>query len=56
MRFTNGDLATGIVLGLATPGLPRYVRDSIGISVAYEYNFDENETSLSLDVTFGWSF
>ncbi len=56
MRFTDGDLGTGIVLGFATPGLPRYVRDSIGISVAYEYNIDQKETSLSLDVTFGWSF
>ncbi len=56
MRFTNGDLGTGVAVGFATPGLPQFVRDSISFSVAYEYNFDERDTSLSFDATFGWSF
>lgn len=56
MRFTNGDLSTGIVLGLSTPGSRRFERDSIAFSVAYEYNITQNETSLSFDVAFGWSF
>ncbi len=56
MRFANGDLATGIAVGFATPGLPQFARDSIGFSVAYEYSITGKETSLSFDVTFGWSF
>ncbi len=56
MRFTNGDLGTGIALGFATPGLPQFVRDSIGFSVAYEYNITQKETSVSFDVSYGWSF
>lgn len=56
MKFTNGDLATGIVFGISTPGLRHFTRDSIGFSFAYEYNFDLDETSISFDVSFGWSF
>ncbi len=56
MRFTNGDLATGVALGLVTPGLPQFVRDTIGFSIAYEYNVTNRETSLSFDASFGWSF
>ncbi len=56
MRLTNGDLATGIVLGWSTPGLRHFERDSIAFSVAYESNIPKNETTLSFDVAFGWSF
>jgi len=56
MRIADGDWSSGLVFGFATPGLPQYSRDSIVFSVAYEYNFDQLETSYSLDVTFGWSF
>ncbi len=56
MRFTSGDLGTVIALGFATPGLPHFTRDSIGVSLAYEYNGSQKETTVSLDVTFGWSF
>jgi len=37
-------------------GLPQYSRDSIGLSLSYEYNLTQNETMLSLDVTYGLSF
>ena len=56
MRFTNGDLSTGIVLGWSTPGLRHFERDSISLSVAYEYNITQNEITLSFDVAYGWSF
>lgn len=56
MRFTSGDLATGIVLGWSTPGLRCFERDSIAFSLAYEYNITQNETTLSFDIAFGWSF
>mgnify|MGYP001812583235 CR=1 FL=1 len=56
MQFTNGDLSTGVVLGWSTPGLRHFERDSIAFSLAYEYNFDQDETTVSFDVAFGWSF
>lgn len=56
MEFTNGDLSTGIVLGWSTPGLRHFERDSIGFALAYEYNITKKETTLSFDVSFGWSF
>ena len=56
MEFTNGDLSTGIVLGWSTPGLKHFERDSVAFSLAYEYNFTQDETTLSFDVAFGWSF
>lgn len=56
MRFANGDLGTGIAFAFATPGLRHVARDTIGFSVSYEYNFAQSEASISVDVTFGWSF
>ncbi len=56
MKFTSGDLSTGIVIGYSTPGLRHLARDSVAFSLAYEYNFDKEETMVSFDVAFGWSF
>lgn len=56
MQFANGDLGTGISVGIATAGLPQFARDSIGFSISYEYNITQKETSVSFDVSFGWSF
>ena len=56
MQYADGDLGVGFALGFATPGLPQYVQDSIGLSLNYEYNLSEGESSVSLDLVFGWSF
>lgn len=56
MRFTNGDLGTGIALGWSTQGPARSSRDSISVSAAFEYNIAQNETSVSFDINYGWSF
>ena len=56
MKFTSGDWATGIFHVLGTPGLPFLERDSIALSLNYEYNLSEDETSVSVDLSFGWSF
>ena len=56
MKFTSGDWATGVSLVIGTPGFPFIPRDSIAISVNYEYNISANETSVSADLSVGWSF
>jgi len=56
MEFTNADWSTGLILGFATPGLPFWDRDVIGVSLAYEYNLSQNEPMISADFTIGWSF
>lgn len=56
MRITDGDWSTGIAVGFALPGLPLFVRDSVVLSVAYEYNVSRKETSVSADLGIGWSF
>lgn len=56
MKFAGGDLGTGLALGYALPGFLKNKRDSIGLSLAYEYNLSAKETSVSFDVSFGLSF
>ena len=56
MQFSDGVIGVGFALGIATPGLPQYVQDSIGLSLNYEYNLSQEETTISLDVVFGWSY
>ena len=56
MQFSSGDVGVGVALGIATPGLPQYVQDSIGLSLNYEYNLSQEETTISLDLVFGWSY
>ena len=56
MKFNSGDWATGIFLVLGTPGFPFLERDSIALLLNYEYNLSEDETSVSVDLSFGWSF
>ncbi len=53
MKFSNGDLGTGIVAGYA---FPISNRRSISASLAYEFNLTQNERSISVDVSYGWSF
>ncbi len=56
MKFKSGDLSTGIVVGYSFPGPTSTARDSVVLSLAYEYNISEKETMVSLDAAFGWSF
>lgn len=56
LKFTSGDWATGIILVPGTPDLPFLERDSIALSLYYEYNLSQDETSVSVDLSFGWSF
>ena len=56
MKFNSGDWGTGIALGYSIPGLPHFIRDSISLSAAYEYNISQRETSVSFDVSIGVSY
>lgn len=49
LRFTGGDVGTGVAGGVALPG--RW-----GLSVAWEWNITQKEPSISVDVTYGWGF
>ena len=49
LRFTRGDLSTGIAAGIKLPG--RW-----GLSVAWEWNLTQKEPMVSTDLTYGWSF
>ena len=53
IKFKSGNVSTGLSLGYSWP-LSK--RNSIGASLAYEYNISENEPSVSIDVSLGWSF
>ena len=53
MKFKSGNVSTGLSLGY-TWLLSK--RNSIGASLAYEYNISENETSVSIDISIGWNF
>ena len=51
-QFTDGDWSTAIFLGYQ---IPLTINNSIGISASYEYNMSGNETSFSLDLSYGFS-
>lgn len=53
MKPEFGDLSTGISLGYA---MPLSSRNTLGFSLAYEYNMSQNETDFSFDIGLGWSF
>ena len=53
MKLKSGNVSTGLSLGYSWP---LNKRNSIGASLAYEYNISENEPSVSIDVSLGWSF
>jgi hypothetical protein len=56
MRFASGDWGTGIVVGWTLPPLPWNVRDSIAVSVGYEYNLSQNEADISFDIGYAIAF
>ena len=53
MKFKSGNVSTGLSLGYSWP---LNKRNSTSASLAYEYNISENEPSVSVDVSLGWSF
>ena len=53
MKFKSGNVSTGPSLGYSRPLNRVY---SIGASLAFESNVSENEPSVSVDVSLGWSF
>ena len=53
MKFKSGDISTGLSLGYTWLFSKR---NSIGASLAYEYNISENKTSISIDIAVGWNF
>ena len=53
MKLGSGDTAAGVSAGYT---LPINLRNSIGASVAWEYNLSQNEPSVSIHLTFGWGF
>lgn len=56
IKFTDGDWITGLALGVSLPDLPFTARDSVGLGVSWLWNINEEEPSLSLDLSIGWSF
>lgn len=56
LNFTNGDWIAGLALGVSLPDIPWTVRDSVGVGVSWLWDFNEEEPSVSLDLSFGWSF
>jgi len=50
--FTNGDWSTALFFGYQ---VPLNVKSSLGVSASYEYNMSANETSFSLDLSYGFS-
>ena len=51
-KFSSGDWSTAIFFGYQ---IPINLKSSIGISASYEYNMSANETSFSIDVSYGFS-
>ncbi|WKK65587.1 hypothetical protein [Lutimonas zeaxanthinifaciens] len=51
-KWADGDWSTALFFGYQ---IPLNLKSSIGISASYEYNMSANETSLSLDVSYGFS-
>ncbi len=51
-KFTDGDWSTAIFLGYQ---IPLNFKSSLGLSASYEYNLSANETSFSLDLSYGFS-
>ncbi len=51
-KFTDGDWSTAIFLGYQ---IPLNLKSSLGLSASYEYNLSANETSFSLDLSYGFS-
>ena len=51
-KFTNGDWSTAIFFSYQ---IPLTLKSSIGLATSYEYNMSANETSFSIDISYGFS-
>lgn len=51
-KWADGDWSTALFFGYQIPLNPK---TSIGLSASYEYNMSANETSISVDVSYGFS-
>jgi len=51
-KFTDGDWSTAIFLGYQ---IPLNLKSSLGLSASYEYNMSAKETSISFDISYGFS-
>lgn len=51
-QWADGDWSTALFFGYQ---IPLNLKSGIGISASYEYNMSANETSISLDVSYGFS-
>ena len=56
MKFKGGDVSTGLAVGYNLPVFAPNSRYSLGLSLSYEYNISEKQTSASADISLGWSF
>ena len=56
MRFQAGDISVGLIGIVTTGGFKFWDRDAISVSFSYEYNVSQSEPSVSMDITFGWSY
>ena len=54
--FANGDLGTGLALGISLTELQFWALETTALSVSYEYNISSPETDISIDLTTGISF
>ena len=51
--FKSGNVSTGLALGYSVPAGER---TTFGVTLSYEYDISDKETSVSADVSFGWRY
>ncbi|MCP4884248.1 MAG: hypothetical protein GY908_10705 [Flavobacteriales bacterium] len=51
-KFTDGEWSTAIFFSYQ---IALTLKSSIGLATSYEYNMSGNETSFSIDISFGFS-
>ena len=49
LRSKLGDVGTGLAVGVSLP-------NSVGLSLAWEWNISESEPAVSADISFSWEF
>ena len=49
LQFKLGDVGTGLAVGVSLP-------NSVGLSLAWEWNISESEPSVSVDISYSWEF